>query len=51
MFLHLKKNKIVDKDFKQNCDACNVNSDKDKVKINNIKKQTVTLCHTFDENH
>ena len=42
MFLHIK-------DFKQKCDACNFNSDEDKLKINNIKKQSFTHCFRFDK--
>ena len=45
----LKYIKIVDKDFQQKCDAFNFKSDKDKVKIHNIKEQSFTLCHTFDK--
>ena len=37
-------NKIVYRYFKQECDACNFNSDKDKVKIHNSKK---TKFHTL----
>ena len=43
--------KIVDIYFKQECDACNINLDKDKVKIHNSKDKSFTLCHIFNENH
>ena len=36
---------MVEKCFMQKCDICNFDSDKDKVKINNIKEQRFTLCH------
>ena len=42
MFLHTKY-------VKQKCDACNFNSNKDKVKIHNIKEQSCTLCHKVDK--
>ena len=48
-----KKNKnnswIVDKYFKQKCDACNFDSDKDILKIYNITGQRFTCCHNFDK--
>ena len=36
---------MVNKDLKQKCDVLNIDKDKDKVKIQNIKKQRFTLCH------
>ena len=41
--------KIVDKYFQQKCDACNFDSDKDKVDIHNIKEQRFTFCHNCDK--
>ena len=41
--------KIVDNDFKQKCDACHFDSDKDKVKIHKIKEQRLTLCPSCDK--
>ena len=40
--------KVVDKDFMQKCDACNFDSDKDKLKIDNIKEQRFARCHNCD---
>ena len=44
MFFLNKKiyTKVVYRYSKQECDACNFNSDKDKVKIHNSKKQKVS---------
>ena len=50
MFLHNRNYiKIVAKYFKQKCDACNFDSDKDKVKINNIQEQRCILLHNCDK--
>ena len=49
MFCIQKHIKIVDKDVQQKCDACNFDSDKDKVKIHNIREQIFTLCHNCDK--
>ena len=46
MFLQIQNYiKIIVKDSKQKCDACNFDSDKDKVKIHNIGGQRFTLYH------
>ena len=41
---------IVDKDFMQLCDACNFDSDKEQIKIHNIKEQRFTLFHNCEKN-
>ena len=41
---------IVEIDVKQKCDACNFDSDKDRVKIQNIKKKRFTLCYNCNKN-
>ena len=45
MFLNKKYIWIVDKYFKQKCDACHFDSDKGKLKIYNIMEQWFTPCH------
>ena len=40
---------IVEIDVKQKCDACNFDSDKDRVKIQNIKKKRFTLCQNCEK--
>ena len=39
---------MIDKDVKQKCDACNFDSDTDKIKIDNIKEQRFTRCHNCE---
>ena len=40
---------IVGKVFKQTCDTCNFDSDKDKLKIYKILEQQFTHCHNCDK--
>ena len=40
---------IVGKVFKQTCDTCNFDSDKDKVKIYKTMEQKFTHCHNCDK--
>ena len=40
---------MVDKYLKEKCDACNYDSDKDKVNIHSIKERRFTLCHNCDK--